>query len=96
VAPDEITDVQRLRLALAVNGEPRQESNTAEMIFGVHHLVWYLSQFMVLLPGDLINTGTSADVALGTLGEPYLRPGDVVELWITGLGRARQRFEAAP
>ena len=66
------------------------------MIFGVHHLVWYLSQFMVLHPGDLINTGTPAGVALGTTGEPYLRAGDVVELWISGLGTARQQFEAAP
>ena len=66
------------------------------MIFGVHHLIWYLSQFMVLHPGDLINTGTPAGVALGTPGEPYLRAGDVVELWISGLGAARQRCEAAP
>jgi 2-keto-4-pentenoate hydratase/2-oxohepta-3-ene-1,7-dioic acid hydratase in catechol pathway len=95
VTPDEVTDVQRLELALSVNGVPRQEGSTADMIFGVHHLVWYLSQFMVLHPGDLINTGTPAGVALGTPGEPYLRAGDVVELWISGLGRARQQFEAA-
>ncbi len=96
VTPDEVTDVQRLNLELAVNGELRQQSSTAEMLFGVHHLIWYLSQFMVLHPGDLINTGTPAGVALGTPGEPYLRAGDVVELWISGLGTARQRFEAAP
>ncbi len=96
VTPDEVTDVQRLQLALAVNGVPRQEGSTADMVFGVHHLVWYLSQFMVLHPGDLINTGTPAGVALGTPGEPYLRPGDIVELWISGLGAARQRCEAAP
>lgn len=96
VTPDEVEDVQRLELGLAVNGVTRQESSTAEMLFGVHHLVWYLSQFMVLHPGDLINTGTPAGVALGAPGEPYLRAGDVVELWISGLGRARQRFEAAP
>jgi len=96
VTPEEIQDVQRLEIGLAVNDVPRQKSTTAEMLFGVHHLVWYLSQFMVLHPGDLINTGTPAGVALGTPGEPYLRPGDVVELWITGLGMARQRFEAAP
>ena len=96
VTPDELADVQRLEMGLAVNGVVRQQSSTAEMIFGVHHLVWYLSQFMVLHPGDLINTGTPAGVALGTPGEPYLRAGDVVELWIDGLGRARQRFEAAP
>lgn len=96
VTPDEVPDVQRLELGLAVNGIPRQRSNTAEMQFGVLHLVWYLSQFMVLHPGDLINTGTPAGVAMGTPGEPYLSPGDVVELWITGLGAARQPFEAAP
>jgi 2-keto-4-pentenoate hydratase/2-oxohepta-3-ene-1,7-dioic acid hydratase in catechol pathway len=96
VTPDELADVQRLEMGLAVNGVLRQQSSTAEMLFGVHHLVWYLSQFMVLHPGDLINTGTPAGVALGTPGEPYLRAGDVVELWISGLGRARQRFEAAP
>jgi 2-keto-4-pentenoate hydratase/2-oxohepta-3-ene-1,7-dioic acid hydratase in catechol pathway len=96
VTPDEVEDVQRLEIGLSVNGIPRQQSSTAEMVFGVHHLVWYLSQFMVLHPGDLINTGTPAGVALGTPEEPYLRPGDVVELSISGLGTARQRFEAAP
>ena len=96
MTPDEVGDVQALEMRLAVNGVPRQRSSTAEMLFGVHHLVWYLSQFMVLHPGDLINTGTPAGVAMGTPGEPYLRPGDVVELWIDGLGTARQRFEAAP
>jgi 2-keto-4-pentenoate hydratase/2-oxohepta-3-ene-1,7-dioic acid hydratase in catechol pathway len=95
VTPDEVRDVQRLEIGLEVNGVTRQRSSTAEMRFGVHHLVWYLSQFMVLHPGDLINTGTPAGVAMGTPGEPYLCPGDVVELWISGLGTARQRFEAA-
>jgi 2-keto-4-pentenoate hydratase/2-oxohepta-3-ene-1,7-dioic acid hydratase in catechol pathway len=60
------------------------------MIFGVRHLVWYLSQFMVLEPGDVINTGTPAGVALGLPGSPYLRSGDVVEVEIEGLGRQRQ------
>ena len=96
VTPEDVEDVQQLEIGLSVNGVPRQKSSTAEMLFGVHHLIWYLSQFMVLHPGDLINTGTPAGVALGTPGEPYLRPGDVVELWISGLGRARQVFEAAP
>jgi 2-keto-4-pentenoate hydratase/2-oxohepta-3-ene-1,7-dioic acid hydratase in catechol pathway len=96
VTPDEIVDVQRLELGALVNGVPRQRGTTAEMIFGVHHLVWYLSQFMVLNPGDLVNTGTPAGVAMGTTGQPYLRHGDVVELWVQGLGTARQRFEAAP
>ena len=65
------------------------------MIFGVDYLVWYLSQFMTLYPGDVINTGTPAGVALGRPDKPYLRPGDVVELEIDGLGRQRQTFKAA-
>ncbi len=64
------------------------------MIFGVDYLVWYLSQFMTLYPGDVINTGTPAGVALGRPGTPYLRPGDVVALEIDGLGRQRQTFRA--
>jgi 2-keto-4-pentenoate hydratase/2-oxohepta-3-ene-1,7-dioic acid hydratase in catechol pathway len=60
------------------------------MIFDVGYLVWYLSQFLVLRPGDIVNTGTPAGVALGRPDEPYLRPGDVVELEIDGLGRQRQ------
>ena len=65
------------------------------MIFGVDHVIWYLSQFMVLRPGDLINTGTPAGVALGLPEHPYLRAGDVVELEIDQLGRARQEFVQA-
>ncbi|MDT4931320.1 MAG: hypothetical protein QOF92_4187 [Pseudonocardiales bacterium] len=87
---DEVADPQRLGLRLWVNGVLRQDGNSADMIFGVHHLVWYLSQFMVLEPGDVINTGTPAGVALGLPGNPYLRSGDVVEVEIEGLGRQRQ------
>jgi 2-keto-4-pentenoate hydratase/2-oxohepta-3-ene-1,7-dioic acid hydratase in catechol pathway len=89
---DEVPDPQALRLQLSVNGESRQDSNTREMIFGVDHLVWYLSQFLVLHPGDVINTGTPAGVALGRADQPYLRAGDVVELEIDGLGKQRQVF----
>jgi 2-keto-4-pentenoate hydratase/2-oxohepta-3-ene-1,7-dioic acid hydratase in catechol pathway len=60
------------------------------MVFGVRHLVWYLSQFMVLHPGDVINTGTPAGVALGLPGTPYLRADDVIDVEIEGLGRQRQ------
>jgi 2-keto-4-pentenoate hydratase/2-oxohepta-3-ene-1,7-dioic acid hydratase in catechol pathway len=78
----------RLGLRSWVNGEPRQDSSTADMVFGVEHLVWHLSQFMALEPGDLILTGTPQGVALS--GKyPFLRPGDVVELEIDGLGRQR-------
>lgn len=92
---DEIGDAQDLGLRLSVNGEVRQDGSTKNMIFGVDYLVWYLSQFMTLYPGDVINTGTPAGVALGRADKPYLRPGDVVELEIDGLGRQRQTFRAA-
>jgi 2-keto-4-pentenoate hydratase/2-oxohepta-3-ene-1,7-dioic acid hydratase in catechol pathway len=95
VTPDEVPDPQSLRLWLEVNGVRRQAGHTAEMIFSVRHLMWYLSQFMVLYPGDLINTGTPAGVALGLPGQPFLREGDVVELGIEGLGSARQQAASA-
>lgn len=93
--PDEIADPQNLGLRLWVNGEARQHGSTADQVFGVHHVIWYLSQFMVLRAGDMINTGTPAGVALGLPGQPYLRDGDIVELEIDGLGRSRQRFRQA-
>jgi 2-keto-4-pentenoate hydratase/2-oxohepta-3-ene-1,7-dioic acid hydratase in catechol pathway len=95
VTPDEIADPQSLDLWLTVNGESVQNSTTANMIFGVDYLVWYLSQFMVLEPGDLINTGTPAGVGLGLHPPRYLRPGDVMELGITRLGRQRQQCRRA-
>ncbi len=95
VTADDVPDPQALGLRLSVNGESRQDGNSRDMIFAVDHLVWYLSQFMVLRPGDVINTGTPAGVAMGTAGTPYLRPGDVVELSIDGLGTQRQTFRAA-
>lgn len=88
--PDEIGDPAALGLRTHVNGQQRQNGNTSDLIFAVPHLVWYLSQFMVLEPGDLINTGTPSGVALGLPGQPYLRGGDVVELSIEGLGSQRQ------
>ncbi|WP_037607787.1 fumarylacetoacetate hydrolase family protein [Streptacidiphilus rugosus] len=90
VTSDEVADPQALGLRLRVNGELRQNGSTANMIFGVHHVVWYLSQFMVLHPGDVVNTGTPAGVAMGTPGQPWLRPGDVMHLEIDGLGAQRQ------
>jgi 2-keto-4-pentenoate hydratase/2-oxohepta-3-ene-1,7-dioic acid hydratase in catechol pathway len=95
VSADAIDDVQALPLRLWVNGQLRQNSTTADMIFGVYHIVWYVSQFMVLEPGDIINTGTPAGVALALPGQPYLIPGDEVALEIDGLGRQQQRFERA-
>jgi 2-keto-4-pentenoate hydratase/2-oxohepta-3-ene-1,7-dioic acid hydratase in catechol pathway len=91
-----VPDPQNLELKLWVNGTLRQESTTKNMIFGVGYLIWYLSQFLVLRPGDVINTGTPAGVALGRPDHPYLRRGDIVELEIGGgLGRQRQVFGAA-
>ncbi|TLW91114.1 fumarylacetoacetate hydrolase family protein [Saccharomonospora piscinae] len=90
VTPDEV-DHTALRLRSWVNGEARQDSLTSDMIFGVDHLVWYISQYAALEPGDLIMTGTPEGVALSGRF-PYLAPGDVVELEIDGLGRQRQTF----
>ena len=95
VTADEIDDPQQLGLRLWVNGEERQNGTAADMIFPVFEVVRYLSQFMVLNPGDMVNTGTPAGVALGRPGTPYLRAGDVVELEIDGLGRQRQELGQA-
>lgn len=90
VTPDEV-NYTNLSLRSWVNGESRQDSTTAEMIFGVDYLVWHLSQYLAFEPGDLLLTGTPNGVALS--GKfPYIKPGDVVETEIDGLGRQRQRF----
>lgn len=93
---DEVPDPHALRMHLSVNGVSRQDGTTSDMVFGVDHLVWYISQFMVLQPGDVINSGTPAGVAMGMPDQPYLRAGDVVELSVDGLGYQRQSFVAAP
>jgi 2-keto-4-pentenoate hydratase/2-oxohepta-3-ene-1,7-dioic acid hydratase in catechol pathway len=90
VTADEVPDPQRLKLTADVNGRRRQDGTTADMIFGVAELVRYLSWFLVLRPGDIINTGTPAGVALGQPDpKPFLRPGDVMELSVEGLGTQR-------
>ena len=94
VTPDEVPDPQAIGLRLWVNGIERQHSSTANMIFGVDHLVWYVSQFMVLEPGDVINTGTPAGVSLGS-EEIFLREGDVLELEADGLGKQRSQLVQA-
>lgn len=96
VTADEVPDPQSLGLRLSVNGTKRQDGSTSNMIFGVAYLLWYLSQYMVLEPGDVVNTGTPAGVALGLPDHPYLRAGDVVSLEIDGLGHAEQHFIPAP
>ncbi len=90
VTPDEV-DHHDLRLRSWVNGEPRQDSTTKDMIFDVEFLIWHLSQFMRLEPGDLLITGTPQGVALSGRF-PYLAPGDVVEIEIEGLGRQRHEI----
>ena len=89
VTLDEVADPAALRLRLSVNGEVMQDGTTADLVFDPFHLVWYLSQFVVLEPGDLIDTGTPAGVGMGRTPPRHLRAGDVVELDITGLGGHR-------
>jgi 2-keto-4-pentenoate hydratase/2-oxohepta-3-ene-1,7-dioic acid hydratase in catechol pathway len=91
---DEIADPQALGMWLTVNGAMRQQGTTASMVFDVATLVSYVSQFMTLLPGDVISTGTPAGVGHGMKPPVYLRPGDLVELGIDGLGRSRQEVRA--
>jgi len=89
--PDEVPNPGNLRMWLKVNGETRQNSSTVNMIFDVATLVSYVSEFMTLLPGDVISTGTPAGVGLGMNPPKYLQAGDVVELGIEGLGESRQQ-----
>ena len=96
VTADEVPDPQRLSLWLRVNAEKRQNGNTSNMVFPVYELVHYLSQFMVLEAGDVVNTGTPAGVGMGMDPPTYLRAGDVVELGVEGLGEQRQTFVPAP
>jgi 2,4-diketo-3-deoxy-L-fuconate hydrolase len=91
---DEIADVNSLRLWLKVNGKTMQDGTTANLIFKIPFLISYVSQFMTLLPGDLISTGTPAGVGLGMNPPLYLAAGDIVELGIDGLGISRQELVA--
>jgi 2,4-didehydro-3-deoxy-L-rhamnonate hydrolase len=91
---DEIADVDNLRLWLKLNGQTMQDGTTANLIFKIPFLISYLSQFMTLLPGDVISTGTPAGVGLGMNPQLYLKPGDVMELGIDGLGTSRQNVRA--
>ena len=88
---DEISDPMHLDLVLCVNEAVRQKGNTSTMIFGVHHIIYYLSQFMTLEAGDLISTGTPPGVGAGMKPPQFLKPGDVVEMEVEGLGKQRQR-----
>jgi len=94
VTKDEVKDPQDLKMWLTVNGETRQNGSTKTMVYGVAFLVSYLSQFMSLMPGDVISTGTPPGVGLGMKPPRYLKAGDVVELGIEGLGTQKQTFRA--
>ena len=92
VTKDEVADPQNLKMWLTVNGKKRQNGSTKTMVYGVAYLVSYLSQFMSLLPGDIISTGTPPGVGLGMKPPKFLKNGDVVELGIEGLGTQKQPF----
>ena len=94
VTKDEIPNPHTLRLWLSLNGKMMQDGNTDDLIFNIPQLISYSSQFMTLLPGDVISTGTPAGVGLGFSPNIYLKPGDVVELGIDGLGSSQQKVVA--
>ena len=96
VTTDEVPDTQSLNMFLEVNGQRVQNENTSDMIFSVSHLIWYVSQFMVLEPGDVVNTGTPAGVGLGLRPPRYLSAGDEMRLGIDGLGEQRSRAIVTP
>lgn len=96
VTSDEVPDPQALGMWLDVDGERMQHGHTSDMIFSVAHIVWYVSQFMVLEPGDLINTGTPAGVGSGFNPQRFLRPGQEMRLGIDGLGEQCSRTVATP
>ena len=94
--PEEIGDPGNLALGLKLNGEIKQESSTSDLIFGVAHVLSYISQFMTLLPGVVVSTGTPSGVGAGHRPELYLKAGDVVEATVAGLGTQRQRVVDTP
>lgn len=91
VTRDEVADPQNLRLWLELNGERVQNGSTATMVYGVAYLISYLSKFMTLQPGDIITTGTPPGVGMGMTPQRFLKPGDVMELGVEGLGSQRQK-----
>jgi 2-keto-4-pentenoate hydratase/2-oxohepta-3-ene-1,7-dioic acid hydratase in catechol pathway len=91
VTPDEVPDPQKLGMWLDLNGKRVQNGSTATMVFGVAHIVAYLSQFFTLLPGDIITTGTPPGVGMGMKPQRFLKPGDVMRLGIDGLGEQQQK-----
>ncbi len=96
VTTDEIDDPQNLKMWLQINGQTRQDGSTKTMVYGVAYCVSYLSRFMTLQPGDIISTGTPPGVGMGLKPPTYLKPGDLIELAIEGLGEQRQQVIADP
>jgi len=94
VTADEAGDAGKLQVTTDVNGERRQNSNTADLIFGIEHIVSYVSQFMTLLPGDVIPTGTPSGVAMGLKPPRFLKPGDTMRVAVEGLGEQNSRLVA--
>jgi 2-keto-4-pentenoate hydratase/2-oxohepta-3-ene-1,7-dioic acid hydratase in catechol pathway len=95
VTADEVGDPQNLRVTLKLNGDTVQDSNTSDMIFSVREIVSYMSSFMELRPGDIIATGTPSGVGMGMKPQRFLRPGDVMEVEVEGLGAQKQTAVAA-
>lgn len=95
VTADEISDPQSLGLTLSLNGDIVQDSSTDDMIFGVAKIISYMSQFMKLVPGDIIATGTPSGVGMGMKPQRFLKPGDVMEIEVMGLGAQKQTAQAA-
>jgi 2-keto-4-pentenoate hydratase/2-oxohepta-3-ene-1,7-dioic acid hydratase in catechol pathway len=94
VTADEVSDAGKLQVSTDVNGERRQNSNTADLIFGIEEIVSYVSQFMTLLPGDVIPTGTPSGVAMGYKPPRFLKPGDTMRVAVEGLGEQNSRLVA--
>jgi 2-keto-4-pentenoate hydratase/2-oxohepta-3-ene-1,7-dioic acid hydratase in catechol pathway len=95
VTPNEVPSAADLPLTLSVNGTTMQDGSTANIVFGPQHIIWYLSQFLVLEPGDLIDTGTPAGIGMGQKPPRYLAAGDVVELEVAGLGTHRSPVQSS-
>lgn len=95
VTADEVPNPQSLKVQLTLNGEVMQDSDTSDMIFTVAEIISYMSNFMTLRPGDIIATGTPAGVGMGLKPQRFLKPGDVMEIEVAGLGRQRQEVVAA-
>ena len=94
VTPDDVEDIQDFQLSLKVNGQTMQQAGTSDFIFNLTEVIVHLSEFMTLEPGDIITTGTPAGVGLGMTPPTFLKPGDLVETSIAGLGSQKQRVVA--